>query len=33
MFSGYKAGQQENSNKLVLLMGILEVRHIDKILY
>ena len=26
MFGGYKAGLQENSNKLVLLMGILEVK-------
>ena len=31
MFSGYKAGLQENSNKLVLLLGILEVRQIDKL--
>ena len=29
MFGGYKAGLQENSNKLVLLMGILEVK--DKV--
>ena len=27
MFSGYKKGLQESSNKLVLLLGILEVSH------